>query len=159
MNITINIIIQIVWPVFVLVGGGSVIVYFVKHPETVDKWASLFYKLVSRVYKGVDDRIVKHDTQRVVNSYLAALREEVPNMAATSLKINWIDENISQDQFIKSGNFVLRMHKSYDQNKNIVNVTFTFVSSIILKKAKQYLAQYQKNAINLFVSYDILSNM
>ena len=48
------------------------------------------------------------------------------------------------------------MHKSTNQNRNVVNATYTFVSREVLKKAKTYLASHQKDAIDLFVSYKAL---
>ena len=136
--------------------GGGVILYFVKHPEVVEKWLSLFFKIIKTIHKNADSKFVKYNIQSTINSYIAKLNHDVPNLDAQRVEIDWIDENITPDQFLHSGNLVLRMHRSHNQSKNIINATYAFVSHEILKKAKTYLAPYQKDAIDLFVSYKVL---
>ncbi len=139
-----------------LVAGGGIVLFFVKHPEVLDKWLSLLFKLIKFLWKGADKQIVKYGIQSTINGYVAKLNKEVPNLDAQRVEIKWIDDNITPEQFLKSGALVLRMHKSTNKNINIVNATYTFVSHEVVKKAKTYLANYQKDAIDLFVSYKVL---
>ena len=140
------------------VGGGSLLLYVIKHPEIVDKWLALFTKFGKLIYKKWEYTYVKRDVQSVINGYIANLSKLVPNLLVKRVALEWVDENITADQFIKNEMLVMRMHKSNNQNLNIVNATFTFVSHSLLVKAKSYIAKYQKNAIDLYVSYKILEN-
>lgn len=151
-NININFPINILW----FAAGGGTVWYIFAHPEIFDKWASIFYRLLKVIYKGADKRFVKYNIQSTINGFIAKLNTDVPNLDAQRVNIYWIDEEITPEAFLKSGTLVLRMRKSTNQNRNIVNATYTFVSREVLKKAKTYLAPYQKDAIDLFVSYKAL---
>lgn len=150
--------IYIVFPVSILcfAAGGGIVWQIFTHPEILDKWISYFYWLLKVIYKGADKRFVKYNIQSTINGFIAKLNTDVPNLDAQRINIDWIDEGITPEFFLKSGTLVLRMHKSTNQNRNIVNATYTFVSREVLKKAKTYLAPYQKDAIDLFVSYKAL---
>lgn len=140
------------------VGGGSIVVHFVKHPEAVDKWIALFAKCSKVIYNKWEYTYVKRDIQSVVNGYIAKLSKQVPNLLVKRVTLEWIDENITAEQFVKNEMLVMRMHKSNNQDLNIVNATFTFVSHSLLVKAKSYIAKYQKDAIDLYVAYKILES-
>lgn len=150
--------IYIIFPVSILclATGGGIVGYFFTHPEILDKWLSCFYRLFKAIYKGADKRFVKYNIQSTINGFIAKLNTDVPNLDAQRINIEWIEDEITPDAFLKSGTLVLRMHKSANQNRNIVNATYTFVSREVLKKAKTYLAPHQKDAIDLFVSYKAL---
>ena len=135
-----------------LIAGGGLVLYFVKHPEVIDKWLSIIYKLIRFIYKGADKQFVKYGIQSTINDYVAKLNKAVPNLDAQRVSINWIEENVTPEQFLESGSLVLRMHRSTNKNRNIVNATYTFVSHEVLKKAKTYLAGYQKDAIDSVVN-------
>ena len=150
--------IYIIFPVSILclAAGGGIAWHIFTHPEILDKWASIFYRLFKAIYKGADKRFVKYNIQSTINGYIAKLNKDVPNLDAQRISIDWIDEDITPEAFLKSGTLVLRMHKSINQNRNIVNATYTYVSHEVLKKAKTYLSTHQKEAIDLFVSYKAL---
>lgn len=136
--------------------GGGVVAYCFTHPEVIEKILSYFFKAIKYLFKCADKQYVKYNIQSNINNYICKLNKKVPNLDAQQVKVEWIDENITPEQFLKSGALVLRMHRSSNQNKNIVNATYTYVSSEVIKKAKTYLAPYQKEAIDLFVSYRAL---
>ena len=140
------------------IGGGSIVVYVFKHPELIDKWIAFITKYLKFLSKKIEYSYVKHDIQSVVNGYIAKLSEKVPNLLVKRVSLDWIDESITAEQFTKNEMLVMRMHKSNNQALNVVNATFTFVSYSLLVKAKNYIAKYQKNAIDLYVSYKILEN-
>lgn len=136
--------------------GGGVVAYFLTHPEVLEKLLSFIFRCAKSIWKGADKQFVKYNIQSQINSFVARLNESVPNLDAQHVKLEWIDESISQEQFLKSGSLVIRMHRSSNQKKNIVAATFAFVSNEVVKKAKIYLSPFQKDAIDLFVSYKVL---
>jgi phosphopantetheine adenylyltransferase len=139
-----------------LVIGGSVVAHYLKHPDKLEKLCSLFYKSITRLFKSAENNYIKYDIQFHVNSFINDLYQRIPSLTPTSVKLEWIDENQTAEQFIKSDQLVLRMHRSTNQNKNVVNATFTFVTYSLLRKAKRYIAKYQKESIDLFVSFKLL---
>ena len=142
--------------IFCLAAGGGIVWFIFTHPAILDKWASFFYRLLKIIYKEADKRFVKYNIQSIINGFITKLNADVPNLDAQRISIDWIDEKTTPETFLKSGTLVLRMQKSINQNQNIVNATYTFVSREVLKKTKTYLASHQKDAIDLFVSYKAL---
>ena len=59
-------------------------------------------------------------------------------------------------KYIKNGELIIRLHKSENQNQNIVNASVAFISFAFLKKAKSYIAKYQRESLDLYVCYDLL---
>ncbi|CCZ82243.1 hypothetical protein [Odoribacter laneus] len=160
-NIDFNFNFNLAIPVFVIIGmasGGGLVLYFVKHPDKLETLLALINKICKSIIKKAEYNFVKYDVQSTVNKYISTFSKKIPNLSVTHVKLEWIDENITPEQFIKSDQLVMRMHKSINQNRNIVNATFTFVSYSLLRKAKSYIAQYQKDAIDLFVSFKIIEN-
>ncbi len=152
----INIYIILLVSIFCLAAGGGIVWFIFTHPAILDKWASFFYRLLKIIYKEADKRFVKYNIQSIINGFITKLNADVPNLDAQRISIDWIDEKTTPETFLKSGTLVLRMQKSINQNQNIVNATYTFVSREVLKKTKTYLASHQKDAIDLFVSYKAL---
>lgn len=152
----INIYIILPVSIFCLAAGGGIVWFIFTHPAILDKWASFFYRLLKIIYKEADKRFVKYNIQSIINGFITKLNADVPNLDAQRISIDWIDEKTTPETFLKSGTLVLRMQKSINQNQNIVNATYTFVSREVLKKTKTYLASHQKDAIDLFVSYKAL---
>ena len=130
--------------------------YILKEPDKFEKVIRLIAKMFRYFSKKAELLYVKYDIQSSLNSLIITIKRNVPNLSITKIKLEWIDENITQEQFIKSGQLVLRMHNSRNPNRNLVNATVAFVSCSLLIKAKYYLANYQKTAIDLFASHKIL---
>lgn len=153
----INIYVTITLTLFVgLVIGGSVVSHYLKHPDKLEKLFSLFYRSIIWICKSAENKYIKYDIQHTVNSFVDDLYKKIPSLTPTCVKLEWIDENQTAEQFIQSDQLVLRMHKSTNQNKNVVNATFTFVAYSLLRKAKRYIAKYQRESIDLFVSFKLL---
>jgi hypothetical protein len=144
--------------IFSLITGGSIVAHYLKNFEKLEKLIALISKFLRFICKTTEYTYVKYDIQSRVNGFVADLSKKVPHIIPTRVKLEWIDENVKPEQFINSGHLVMRMHKSTNHNKNVVNATFTFVSYSLLRKAKNYIAKYQKNAIDLFVSFKILEH-
>jgi hypothetical protein len=155
LNITVTITFSVV---IGLVIGGSVVWHYAKHPDKLEQLFALFFKSVKWLFKTAENGFIKYDIQFRVNSFVDDLYKIIPNLTPTSVKLVWIDEKQTAEQFVKSNQLVLRMHKSSSQNKNVVNATFAFVSYSLLRKAKHYIAKYQRESIDLFVSFKILEN-
>ncbi len=77
----------------------------------LDKWASCFYRLFKAISKEADKRFVKYNIQSTINGFIAKLNSDVPNLDAQRINIDWIEEELTPESFLKSGTLVLRMHK------------------------------------------------
>lgn len=156
MNFNITIPVTITFSVF-SIGLLGFIAYIFKEPDKCEKTLRLVTKLLRYFSKKAELYYVKYDIQSKLNGFIKTTKKDVPNLSVTDIRLEWIDENMTQEQFLKSGQLVLRMHNSRNPNRNIMNATLAFVSYSLLIKAKYYLSKYQKTAIDLFASHKILS--
>lgn len=136
-----------------------IIIYYLLHPEKFEKLSALLYKLLSKVYSAADKKYIKHDIQGSVNNFVVnKLKNEIKDFEAPKLKVEWIDENQTAEEFISKGKLVIRMKKSQDQDENIVRASVIYISKSLLTKAKVYLSPKQKESINLHTARVLLQS-
>jgi len=141
---------------FTLIG---LIVYFVKNPEKFEKFIALLAKFFNFLTNKFDKTYIKFDLQGKINDYLKIVSKKVKHIDVEKINIKWIDvENQTRENFIKDGKLIIRLHKSDNQNRNIVNASMAFISHFFLKKAKSYIAKYQRESLDLYTCYDLLKN-
>lgn len=134
----------------------ALIVYWVKNPEKFEKLVALIHKYLKHFWKTSEYAYIKYDIQGKINDYIAQVRKKVDHITASKAVIQWIDTDIDEKTFINNGKLVLRMRKSDNQNQNIVNACVAFVGHSFLRSAKTYLAKYQREAVDMYVCYDLL---
>jgi hypothetical protein len=138
---------------------GGLLFYYFTHPEKFEKMLSLIAKILNFITKKFDKTYIKYDLQGKINDYLKIVSKKVKHIDIEKINISWIDiENQTPENYVKNGQLILRLHKSNNQNQNIVNASMAFISSTFLKKAKSYIAKYQRESIDLYVCYDLLKN-
>lgn len=151
----------IVFPIYVTISVTALsltgfVGYVLMNPEKAERVASWLYKLLRFASSKAERLYVKYSTQSTVNSFLSKLHKSVPGIAVDKVSLEWINENITETEFLESGELVIRMKQSRNDNRNLINATVTFVSYSLLQKAKHYIAKYQKEALNLFATSKIL---
>lgn len=147
-----------VWTVSTITLMG-LFVYYLKNPEKFEKLIAIIAKFLNYITHRFDKTYVKFDLQGKINSYVKDIEKKMKHLSVDGVKIQWIEsENITPDNYIKNGNLIIRLHKSDNQNKNIVNASMAFISNAFLKKAKSYIAKYQRESIDIYTCYDLLKN-
>lgn len=154
-NLNINFNISI-WTVSTITLVG-LFVYYLKNPEKFEKLVALCAKFINYITHKFDKTYIKYDLQGKINSYVKRVSKKVKHLNVNKVSIQWIDtENITPESYIKDGGLILRLHKSDNQNKNIVNASMAFISNAFLKKAKSYIAKYQRESLDIYACYDLL---
>lgn len=148
---------SIIWPVST-VSLTLLFFYYLRKPEKFEKLIALLSKYGRNIFKFAEYRYVKYDIQGTINDYIARANRKTPHMPKVKADIKWVDKNQTQDAFINDEKIVIRMQKSDNQNKNLINATMAFVSKGFLQRAKHYVSKTQRESIDLFVCYDILKN-
>ena len=140
-------------------GGGIVILVLFLFPEKVEKWIALLWKLISLFYKEGQKKYIAHDIQGKVNEFTnKKLSQEIKNYTPVGIEIEWIEEGQTPEEFFSDNKVIIRMRKSENQNKNLVAASMAFVSQSLLRKAKKYISDSQKESIDLFVVNKILKH-
>lgn len=134
----------------------SLLIYFVRNPEKLEKLAALIYKTLKGIWRFAEYGYIKYDLQSKLNDYIKKVHKKTKHLDAIKAEVKWVDKNQTASNFINDGKVVIRMAKSENQNDNLVRATMTFVSEAFLRKAKSYVAKYQRESLDLFVCYDLL---
>ena len=137
---------------------GGLAFYFIKNPDKLEALLALFVKSVRRFFSWAEKAYVKYKVQSTVNHFIVNISKMVPNLYVNRVRLQWVDDNYSAEDFFDGDNLVVRMRRSTSENRNIVNATVALVSSALLMKAKKYIAPYQKEAIDLFATTRILQH-
>lgn len=97
-----------------------------------------------KITYGIQGRI-----NHYVNNYLS---EEIKDFVGSNIKIEWVDENQTEENFRKNGKLIVRMRRNDNENKNFVNASMVFISENLLKKAKLYISRKQQESVDLYVA-------
>jgi len=138
-----------------------VLFYFLLFPEKVEKWSALIWRGLNACggfLKFAHKRYLKHDLQGRVNDFVRGLRKRIPEIGDEKLKIEWIDPNVDRESFIADGSVVLRLRRDDPQDHNFVHGAYHYVSGAFLRKAKRYLSENQRGAIDIFVCLKLLES-
>jgi hypothetical protein len=136
----------------------GIVFLFLRYPTKLERAITVLHRLLKRIIKGSEYIYTKYNLQSKLNKYIDKARKKAPQIEASRAKIKWVDETTTKEHFLKNGQLVINLHKSDNENRNIINATMAFVTTGYLKKAKSYIANYQKDAIDLFVCYDIVKS-
>ncbi len=137
----------------------ALFIYYLKNPEKFEKLVALITRFANYVSNKFDKTYIKYDLQGKVNDYLKTVSKKVKHIDINKINIFWVDvEKQNAETYIKNGELIVRLHKSDNQNKNIVNASLAFISYAFLRKAKSYIAKYQRESLDLYACYDLLKH-
>lgn len=128
-------------------------------PEKIEKWSALLWKALSKlggVFRSAQKRYVKHDLQGRINEFVKSLRKQLPSVADTRFKVDWIDPMLDRKAFVDRGEIIMRLRRDDPYDHNFVHGSYLFVSEMLLKKTKRYISPSQKEALDLFVCSKLL---
>ena len=141
--------------VFAVLGtAGLVLLIVFLNPDKIEKWASLFWKILSRFRKfcrGAHKKYVKHDLQSRVNEFVSSLKRNAPAIATDRFVLEYVDPDITRKAFLNEGRAVIRLKRDDPEDLNFVHGAYLFTSQCLLDKPKRYLAPSQREALDLFV--------
>ncbi len=121
------------------------------NPEKVQKWMSIFWGIVVKVWRGAEKKFITNDIEGRVNSFVRRLACNVTGLEPSGIRIEWIIGGETPEQFFADKMLVVRMHQHRNQNKNFVNAAMVFVAKSVLPRAKRCMSPTQKKSIDLFV--------
>ena len=97
-----------------------------------------------KITYGIQGRI-----NHYVNKYLS---KEIKDFVQSNIKLEWVDENQTEESFREKGKLIVRMRENDNQNKNFINASMVFISKNLLNKAKLYISKKQRESVDLYVA-------
>jgi hypothetical protein len=125
-------------------------------PEKIEKWSALLWKCLAGVFRVAHKRYVKHDLQGRVNDFIKQLRQQAPGVTDATLRVEWVDPSTPRSSFLEGNQVVIRLRRDDPSDHNFVHGAYFFVSETLLRKAKRYVSQSQREALDLFVCTKLL---
>jgi hypothetical protein len=138
----------------VSITAAIVLVIFL-NPDKAQIWASWFWAGLSKVYRGAQKKYTKYDLQGHINDFSREVGTEAPFLAATQVRVEFTKE-AEREAFLRGDAVIIRLRTSDREDQNFIHGAYMFVSASLLFKAKRYLSDTQRTALDLFVTAKLL---
>ena len=130
--------------------------FFLKNPEKVEKWASMFLKLGAYVSK-------KAERSYMATNIQASICEKRKKMGLYGdvfeygVKIEWTNEETAETD-LKENKVLIMMKPFRSQAKNLASVVSLFVPQAVLPKARSYVDKELMKSIDYTLSKSLLED-
>lgn len=138
---------------------GLLIIILLLNPEKIEKWSAMLWFVLARfgtLFKGAHKKYVKHDLQARINTFVKTVAADIPGMISKKVDIEWVSGDITRKSFLQDGKVIVRLRRDDPQQCNFVHGAYLFVSTSLLYKAKRYISPSQREAIDLYITSDLL---
>jgi len=135
--------------------GGIIFLFIYLTPEKFEKWVSMLGYVLSKlggIFRHFHKRAVQLDLQGNINSYVKKISKVIPTLEIERVKVKYVDNKQDRKSFIENNQVILMLHRDDPKDLNFVHGAFLFVSTSLLHKAKRYISQSQRDAIDLYVT-------
>ncbi len=128
--------------------------FFIRNPEKVEKWVSLFLK----TFAFVSARAARTHMATDIQSKIAEARKELnirEEVLPYGVKIKWTDvDDVETD--LKDKRLVVMMRPYASQAKNFATIISVYIPEVLLPKAKRYVEPKLMTGIEHTISKSIL---
>jgi len=129
-------------------------IYLFKNPDKFKEWASIFFKILSYIWKKYKYTSIKWDIEGKVNSFVSNLETQTSTHFPRVI-IQW--QNRDGEELVWEDDEVIIVMKDRDHNnKNFVHASYFFISQTLLRKSKIHLSKTQKVSLDLFATKKLL---
>lgn len=137
-----------------LFGGAGVAVAVAIHlfnnPDKAQRWAEMFWTVISKIHAGSKRRVVQHGVQSRLTNFAADLAKETGRPRATPVSIEWASVDEAPHSFFDENRVVIRLHSQEWQDRNLMTASMFFVSDTLVRRAKRFLSKRQARSVDLY---------
>ena len=130
--------------------------FFLKNPEKVEKWASMFLKLGAYVNKKAEKMYMATNIQASISEKRKKLGLG-GDVFEYGIKIHWTDEETAETD-LKENKILVMMKPFGSQAKNFASVVSLYVPQAVLPKARNYVDQDLMKSIDFILSKSLLED-
>lgn len=146
----------------------AVLLYLFSHPEKFDQWGRLIYRFLGFIadhlgrysasaWKYVERGTVAWDVQAVVNTVSGTLNQRAPGALPYVLKVEWVKGIDDEMKFARDGEAIVRLRRHSNRDTNIINVTLAYLSIGLLPRARLYMDNLLRCAVDYTVAKSIFA--
>ncbi len=115
----------------------AIALYFLRHPEQLERWEALLARATDWVSESARRRRIALDVQSRVNIACERINAEAPDVMPYALKIEWA-EDVDRDSFVREGQVIVRMSRDPNDDANVVRATLAYLTRGFLAEARIY---------------------
>jgi len=119
-----------------VVGGGILFIYMITHPDKVEKWGSIFYKLFFFFNKRIERKAVSSDIQSRLNSFIRNFKVE--DVLPYGLRFRWVTGE-DFDSYVEEGDVIVIMDNHRNNARNFIKAIMAYTSQGLLPNVKDFL--------------------
>jgi hypothetical protein len=134
-------------------GGGllaAIAIHLFNNPDKAQRWAEIFWTVVSRVHRGSKRRVVQHGVQSRLTGFAGDLANEAGRPRATPVRVEWAAVDEAPSHFLADNRVVIRLHSQERQDRNVMIASLFYVSDTLVRRAKRYLSKRQARSVDLY---------
>jgi hypothetical protein len=135
----------------------SLLVYFIKNPEKVEKWYSIFARSLSFISLKLEKSAVAKDIEADINGFLRDFTPQTrEHILPYGVKIKWV-KSTTREAFIKEGKVIIKMRYHKNQAKNFLYTMLEWVNKGLIPEARDLLDKIVLRAADLVFINSILT--
>ncbi|MFZ5947645.1 MAG: hypothetical protein ACOYU5_06720 [Stygiobacter sp.] len=135
----------------------SILIYFIKNPEKVDKWSYLFNKYLAFWDDKRERKIISTNLDYKVSNVAKRINKEAEGIIPFGLRIKWRSpEEVTS--FVQKNEVVVVLKKNENADINIIEACLAFVPKALLPKARNVVDDKLIRSIDHFIIRKILSD-
>ena len=130
--------------------------FFLKNPEKVEKWASMFLKAGAYVSKKAEKRYMATNIQSIISEKRKKLGLQ-GDVLAYGIKIEWTEKE-SAETDLKENKILVMMKPFRSQAKNFAAIISLYIPQVVLPKSRNYVNQDLIKSIDYTIAKSILED-
>ena len=136
------------------------LIFFIKNPEKVEKWASIFARFFSFISLKAEKFGIAGEIQADIGNFSKIVRsttdEEI--LPYGDVKIKWVDST-TRESFVKDGKIIIRMNQHQNQAKNFLYATLEWVNRGLIPQSRNFIDKTVLRAVDLFFISNFLTTI
>lgn len=135
----------------------TLLVYFVKNPEKVEKWSSIIARSLSSISSRWENASVAKDIQADINGFARTTNEGMTQpILPYGVKISWI-HTTSREAFVKEGKVVVKMQKHQNQARNFLYALMEWAHIGLIPESRHLMNEVVLRSIDFVFINKVLS--
>lgn len=135
----------------------SLLIYFIKNPEKVEKWYSIIARSLSFISLELEKRGVAKDIQADINSFTTDINSQTKDpVLPYGVKVKWISST-THEAFVKNKKVIIKMQHHKNQAKNFLFVVMDWAKKGLIPESRHLLDKKVLRAIDFTCINKILT--
>ena len=134
----------------------AICIYFLLNPEKLEKLASIFFNIISKVNVRWEYGKLASEIQYQINYASKQIEKEAPDILPYAPKIEWVKKE-EEEAFLKRGEIIVRLKRGVNHERNLVMATLLYLSKGLLPKSRSYIDKNLMKSIEFTVAKRIFA--